>query len=111
MSHTFALMWDCDGLECVTDVTACEHERTWAMLQGIRNPPYKVPNLNQWKLRAWANRQRNYEIYVLEVEDGITEEDIREAFEAAPQEMADTIRRVGHRFYSDRLEPEKRAIV
>lgn len=111
MSHTFAVMWDCNGLEAVADVTSCEQERAWAMLQGIANPPFKVPNLNQWKLRAWANQQRHYEIYVLEVEEGITEDDIREAFESAPQEMADTVRRVGHKFYSNRLEIEKRAIV
>ncbi len=111
MSHMFAVMWDCDGLEAVVDVTYREQERTWLMLKGERNPPIKVPNLSQWKLRAWANGQRNYEIYVLEVEDGITEDDIRSAFEAAPQEMADTVRRVGHKFYSNRLEPEKRAIV
>ena len=36
---------------------------------------------------------------------------LREAFESAPQEMADTVRRVGHKFYSNRLETEKRAIV
>jgi hypothetical protein len=59
-----------------------------------------------WQLRAQANPQRHYEIYVLEVQDGITVEDVRVAFEADPQEMADTVRRIGHKFYSDRA-PEK----
>ena len=110
MSHTFALMWDCDGLEAVADVTECEQERAWAMLKGIRNPPVEVPNLMHWQLRAQANPQRHYEIYILEVEEGITVEDVRMAFEADPQEMADTVRRIGHKFYSDRA-PAKVSIV
>ena len=111
MSHMFAVMWDCDGLEAIVDVTECQQQRAWAMLKGIRNPPVELPNLMHWQLRAQANPQRHYEIYVLEVQDGITEEDIREAFASAPQEMADTVRRVGHKFYSDRFEAEKRMIV
>jgi hypothetical protein len=106
MSHMFAVMWDCNGLETIVDVTECQQQRTWAMLKGIRNPPIEVPNLMHWKLRAQANPQRHYEIYVLEVQDGITVEDVRVAFEADPQEMADTVRRIGHKFYSDRA-PEK----
>jgi len=102
MSHMFAVMWDCDGLEAIVDVTERQQQRAWAMLKGIRNPPIEVPNLMHWKLRAQANPQRHYEIYVLESGEDVTVEDVREAFEAAPQEMADTVRRIGHRFYSDR---------
>jgi hypothetical protein len=106
MSHMFAAMWDCNGLEAIVDVTERQQQRAWAMLKGIRNPPVEVPNLMHWQLRAQANPQRHYEIYILEVEEGITVEDVRMAFEADPQEMADTVRRIGHKFYSDRA-PEK----
>ena len=106
MSHMFATMWDCNGLEAIVDVTERQQQRAWAMLKGIRNPPVEVPNLMHWQLRAQANPQRHYEIYILEVEEGITVEDVRMAFEADPQEMADTVRRIGHKFYSDRA-PEK----
>jgi hypothetical protein len=40
----------------------------------------------------------------------ITQEDIREMFEANPQTAADTIRRLGHKFHSDRAA-QPRAIV
>jgi hypothetical protein len=106
MSHMFAAMWDCNGLEAIVDVTERQQQRAWAMLKGIRNPPVEVPNLMHWQLRAQANPQRHYEIYILEVEEGITVEDVCMAFEADPQEMADTVRRIGHKFYSDRA-PEK----
>lgn len=111
MSHTFAIMWDCDGLEAISDVTAVEQERAWQMLQGFRNPPYKLPNIETWRMRAQANPQRNYEIYVLQAEPGITEEDIRSAFEASPQTIVDTIRKIGHAYYSNRLAGWDRVIV
>lgn len=111
MSHTFAVMWDCDGLEAVVDITDLEHQRTFAMLKGIERPPYQIPNLLHWRLRAQANPQRHYEIYVLQVEAGITEDDVREAFEVNPQQIVDVIRQNGHKFYSNRYEPEKRAII
>jgi len=40
----------------------------------------------------------------------ITREDIVSMFEANPQTAADTIRRLGHKFYSDRVT-QPRAIV
>jgi hypothetical protein len=103
MSDTIALMWDCNGLEAAEPVEDMAKKRMWGLLQGQRvNHVKPSPNLGLWRIRAEANPQRHYEIYLLEVEDGTTVEDVREAFEAAPQEMADTVRRIGHRYYSDR---------
>ena len=107
MSDTIALMWDSNGLEAAEVVEDMAKKRMWALLQGKRENYIKPsPNLLHWKLRAQANPQRHYEIYLIEVDDGVTVTDICEAFESAPQEMADTVRRIGHRFYSDRA-PEK----
>jgi hypothetical protein len=44
---------------------------------------------------------------VITAQPGITEEDIREMFENNPQSAADTVRRIGHKFYSDRETKEK----
>jgi hypothetical protein len=109
MSDTIALMWDCNGLEAAVNVTDIEKQRTWAVLQGRdSNQLLAPPNLLMWRLRAQANPQRHYEIYLIEVEDGVTVNDICEAFRTTPQEMADTVRRIGHRFYSDRATEEAR---
>ena len=102
----FAIMWDCYGLE------ACERvpnpaDATFALLKGEKPP--ELPNLMHWELRARYNSQRHYEIYVITAQPGITKEDIVEMFEADPQSAADTIRRIGHKFYSDR-ETKERAI-
>lgn len=109
MSDTIALMWDCNGLEAAVNVSDISKQRVWASLQGRNLNEVKAePNLMHWKLRAQFNPQRHYEIYLIEVDEGITVDDIRSAFEASPQTMADTVRRIGHRFYSDRATEEVR---
>ena len=107
MSDTIALMWDCNGLEAAVNVTDINKKRVWATLRGESTDKIPVePNLLHWRLRAQFNSQRHYEIYLVEVEDGITVEDVTEAFEKSPQQMADTIRRIGHKFYSDRARED-----
>jgi hypothetical protein len=101
--HQFVAMWDCYGLEYLGDITAAEHSSTWAALQ---DKPFEVqiPNIMHLELRARYNSQRHYEIYIFNAKEGITAEDIREMFEVDPQTAADTIRRIGHKFYSDRRD-------
>jgi hypothetical protein len=108
MSDTIALMWDCNGLEAAANVSDIRRKLVWARLKGedTRKVPAE-PNLMLWQLRAQFNPQRNYEIYLLEVAEGITVADIREAFEENPQSMADTVRRIGHKVYSDRATQER----
>ena len=109
MSDTIALMWDCNGLEAAVNVSDISKKRMWAALQGQDlNEIQAEPNLMHWQLRAQFNPQRHYEIYLVEVGDDITVEDIMQAFEDNPQNMADTVRRIGHRFYSDRATEEVR---
>lgn len=111
MQNRFAVMWDCDGLEAIVNENDIAEKRMWALLRGKRQPKIPVEsNLMYWRLRAQANPQRHYEIYVIDADPDITTNDIRSAFEADPQTMADTIRRIGHRLYSDR-QTKERAIV
>jgi hypothetical protein len=100
----FAIMWDCYGLEAVARVPN-PADRTFALLKGIEPPT--MPNINMWELRARFNTQRNYEIYLITATPGITEDDIRNMFEADPQGSAETIRRIGEKFFSDRETKER----
>jgi hypothetical protein len=97
----FAIMWDCNGLEAVVRVPT-PADRTFALLKGVEPP--RPPNIMHWELRARYNSQRHYEIYIITADSGITEDDIRNMFEAGPQTAADTIRRIGEKFYSDRQD-------
>lgn len=108
MSDTIALMWDCNGLEAAANVTDIRKQKMWATLRGedTRQLPVE-PNLMMWQLRAQANPQRHYEIYLVELGGDITVDDVREAFEHNPQGMADTVRQIGHKFYSDRRDEQE----
>jgi len=106
-NNRFVVMWDCNGLEAVEQLPD-PAETTFALLKGTKPP--NPPNIMHWRLRAQFNTQRHYEIYVFEATKGITAEDIREMFEASPQTAADTIRRIGTVFHSDR-RTQKPAIV
>jgi hypothetical protein len=103
----FAIMWDCYGLEAVAKVPD-PADTTFALL--AKRPRPELPNINMWALRARYNPQRNYEIYIITAQPGISEDDIRGMFEANPQNAADTIRRIGQKFYSDR-QTQKAVIV
>ena len=100
----FAIMWDCHGLEAIEAVPD-PAETTFALLKGTEPP--RPPNILHWELRARYNSQRHYEIYVITAAPGIDEQDICEMFDADPQSAADTIRRIGHQFYSDRSQEDR----
>jgi hypothetical protein len=106
-NNRFVVMWDCHGLEAVEQLPD-PAETTFALLKGAEPP--NPPNIMHWRLRAQFNPQRHYEIYVFETVKGITKDDIVEMFEASPQHAADTIRRIGTVFHSDR-RTEKAVIV
>jgi hypothetical protein len=99
-NQLFAVMWDCHGLEALARIHD-PADTTFALLQSKKAP--EMPNIMHWRLRAQANSQRHYEIYTFSVEPGIDIDDIRDMFEANPQVAADTIRRIGHQIYSDRV--------
>ena len=107
IENRFAIMWDSNGLEAVASLREFCRRKLWAMLEGRAPSDVQPPNVMLWRLRAQANPQRNYEIYIMDAEEGVTVEDIQEAFRTSPQIMADTVRRLGHEFYSDRLTQER----
>ena len=111
MNHQFIIMWDCNGLEVCCDVTAAQQKTVWEKLRGELPSESGIPNLGHLKLRAQYNTQRHYEIYIVDAVEGITADDIRQMFEENPQEAADTIRRLGSCFHSDRVDQDQRVIV
>jgi hypothetical protein len=111
MSNLFLVSWDCQGLEAVINITDYEKETTWATLKN-EDPPVRLGSMvNHLMLRARANSQRHYEIYTMNVEEGISDEDIRGMFESDPQGSADLIRDRGNKIYSDRENLVDRKIV
>ena len=111
MSNLFLVSWDCQGLEAVINITDYEKETTWATLKN-EDPPVRLGSMvNHLMLRARADSQRHYEIYTMNVEEGISDEDIRGMFESDPQGSADLIRDRGNKIYSDRENLVDRKII
>ena len=100
----WAVMWDCHGLEAIARVPD-PADTTFALLKNEQPPA--VPNIMHWQLRARYNGHRHYEIYIFESQPGIEQEDIVEMFENSPQHAADSIRRIGYCYYSDRAEKDR----
>ena len=100
--HSFLIVWDQNGLEFVGDITQEEKNMAWAKLKDESFQP-TIPSLSNLLLRARYNSHRHYEIYLVSAVDGITASDIIDMFNHAPQQAADTIRRLGKEIYSDRV--------
>jgi len=92
-------MWDCNGLECLFDITDLEAD---AMMSVLKNETFKIPfNLSMLMIRARLNSQRSYEIYTFEVEGEISKDEMIEMFDDNPQYFAELIREKGNKLYSD----------
>ena len=103
----FLVMWDCNGLECIFDITNMEGD---AMIAVLKGETYKQPfNLYTLMLRARYNSQRSYEIYTFEVEGDISKDEMANTFESNPQYFADLIREKGNKLYSD-YNPRQKVI-
>lgn len=106
MTNTFIISWDQLGVECVFNATEADQQITFEILQGTYNEHTPSQSsgsiLSLLKLRAQFNGHRHYEIYAIEVEDGIDETDIKQMFEQDPQDSADLVRSRGSCLYSNR---------
>jgi len=95
----FLAMWDCNGLECLFDITDLEAD---AMMAGLKNEVFRMPfNLSMLMMRARTNSQRSYEIYIFEVEGAVSKDEMIEMFDNNPQYFAELIREKGNKVYSD----------
>ena len=104
--RAFIVMWCCEGLEWVEDVTNHDEKIMWSMLKGEEARSIS-PALRMAVLRARYNPQRFYEIYSITAVDGIKKSDIIEMFHTNPQTAAEIIREKGYKIYSDRATTEK----
>jgi hypothetical protein len=113
----FLAVWDMYGLESLHDVLHAkklldewEKGKMMAILKEELYPPQpRTIPLNVLLLRARVNTHRCYEIYEFTTPFSFAE--IKKMFEEDPQTIADSIREIGYKVYSDRLAVDKRVIV
>lgn len=103
--NKFLAMWDCNGLECLIDITDLEGD---AMMAGLKGESYKVPfNLSMMLLRARVNSQRSYEIYSFTTDSTLGYDEVKAVFEDDPQTIVDLIRKQGNMIFSDYTTKKK----
>ena len=103
--NRFLAMWDCDGLECMFDISDIEGDNLMAKLKG---ETYRVPyNIATMMIRARANSQRSYEIYTFSTDDTMDYEFVKEMFESDPQTIVNSIRENGRKLYSNYTSNQK----
>ena len=108
MESVFVISWDNQGLESILPITEIEKQQAWDILANKPHGPENVNReINFLEMRARMNPQRHYEIYAITAVEGITKEDIEEMFKNAPQEAANTMRRIGEKIYSDRADASR----
>ena len=100
----FLAYWDCEGFECILDITTAERNMLMQTLKGE-----KVTNdipLNQMMLRARYNSQRSPEIWVFT--STVDHDSLCELSQNEPQMLADLIRERGTNVWRD--SPSKQVI-
>ena len=106
-TRKFLVSWCNEGLETLYDLTVWEQNRLWNILKETTETD--APRLNMMIMRARANMQRQYEIYIFETSD-LDRDQVSEAFESSPQFMANFIRQNGSKIYSDYYPADRKII-
>jgi hypothetical protein len=120
----YLLSWDMTGLETVLDLTTLEQlkqqEEQMRMMQILSDPDARDPGDQTGKvinrtiqgilLRARVNSQRHYEVYTVQTDPGVSEQDMWELFNGNPQHAAELIRERGNKLYSDRVNQKTQLI-
>jgi hypothetical protein len=97
-SRVYICYWDCNGFECIVDMTSWENQSLLDTIAGkpLKNPPV---HLNALTLRAKFNPQRNPEIWTFNTDYEMTEEDLWRYADENPQALVDLIREKGQKIY------------
>lgn len=92
---TWILSWDDIGLEAVINWTEMQRNDVLETLKNNTSArAYEIINVLQ--LRARFNTQRNPEIYAINMEDSLTEKEIRDTFQDGGDAIKELIRRKAH---------------
>lgn len=110
-TNAYLFMWNSYGIEAIVPITQYEDQSKfdmWKILKGEKigkNPLDGI--LTSMQMRARFNPARSYEIYAMDCEEGITEEDLFAFWDTSPQAAADLTREKGVCLFSDRNKERK----
>jgi hypothetical protein len=105
-TNAYLFMWNCHGIESIVPITQYEDQMkldAWVILKGEtpgKNPIDDI--VGAMTMRARFNAERSYEVYAMDCEEGITQEDLFDFWDTCPQAAADLTREKGVRLFSNR---------
>ena len=99
------------GLESCVNTTELDMQHTLNLLSGSVTSRSSELNriMNHILLRAKVNPQRHYEVYSIQVDSSVTEDDLVQQFKECPQEMDNLVRERGNKIFSEN-KPRKQDI-
>jgi len=106
MEYQFIIWWSQDGLEGIVPIDQSRFLEDMVLALADEKPTYENELgqiVHMMKLRAKANSQRHYEIYLLKTVD-IDEEQLQNLFEKDPQIIVNAIREKGVKIYGIRAK-------
>jgi len=93
--YKFLTMFDCEGFECLIDIT--KREKDW-LITTLKGEEYQDDlSLNAMMLRARYNPQRSPEIWIFT--STVDDATLQEIKDENPQELVDLIREHGHNLW------------
>jgi hypothetical protein len=104
--NAYLFMWNCHGIESIVPITQYEDQSKldmWKILKGEpigKNPIDDI--IGAMTMRARFNPERSYEVYAMDCEEGITQEDLFDLWDNSPQYAADLTREKGVCMFSNR---------
>lgn len=110
-TNAYLFMWNCYGIESIVPITQYEDQSKFDMWKILKEEPVGKNPLDdligQMEMRARFNPMRDYEIYAMDCEEGITEEDLFAFWDTSPQAAADLTREKGVCLFSNRNNTKK----
>jgi hypothetical protein len=101
-TNAYIFMWCNEGLDSLVPITQYEDDMLIEAIKHGKIMPSKVDHiLTYMALRARFNSQRVYEIYAMDCDEDLSEDDLRQCFDDDPQGIVDLIRERGIKLYSD----------
>lgn len=113
--NAYLFVWTEYGIENIVPITQFENwekENMWRILQDKSPEKNPLDGIISYALiRARYNTDRRYEVYAMDCEEGITEEDLYNFWESTPQEAANLTRKKGVCLFGSSKKPEQVKIV
>ena len=95
--NVFCIAWYENGMECIINLSDIDKEFVMAKIGGHKPPQSVNGILHLLTLRARANAERGMEVWIIKLDESVTEEELVAWSESNAQSLVDTVRANGEK--------------